>query len=162
MKRYFVILMCAILLAGCGAEQTVETVADEWVLPVMARPRQIRLELPGETSVCAMEGDSGRLYLGNGYEIRVQTLSSGDLDGTLRSLTGFSRENLTVVQTQSEPIRRYEFVWASSGEGGEQLCRGALLDDGDYHYCLTVLQEVDNMDTCQVVWDQVFQSFDAV
>ena len=88
----------------------------------------------------------------------VQTLSGGDLDATIRSLTGFDREDITVLQSQSDP-KRWEFAWASAGEGGERLGRGVVLDDGNYHYCLTVLQDADD-DDCQIIWSQVFNSFE--
>ena len=87
--------MVMLLLAGCGAAETVETVADVWEEPVMAAPSQIHLELPGEALECAMESDTGRLYLGDGYDVMVQTLSGGDLEATIRALTGFSKEEIT-------------------------------------------------------------------
>ena len=149
----------SLLLAGCAEAELGETVADVWQEAVtVAAPRETRLELPGEAVACAMESDTGRLYFGDGYEVMVQTLSSGDLDATIRALTGFDREDITVLQSQSDP-KRWEFAWASAGEGGERLGRGVVLDDGNYHYCLTVLQDADD-DDCQIIWSQVFNSFE--
>ena len=149
----------SLLLAGCAEAELGETVADVWQEAVtVAAPRETRLELPGEAVACAMESDTGRLYFGDGYEVMVQTLSSGDLDATIRALTGFDREDITVIQSQSDP-KRWEFAWASAGEGGERLGRGVVLDDGNYHYCLTVLQDADD-DDCQIIWSQVFNSFE--
>lgn len=162
MKQFFLLLLAAALLCGCGAEQTVETVADEWVVPVMAVPKEISLTLPGEASVCAVESDSGRLYIGDGYEVAVQTLSGGDMDATLRTLTGFSQKELTVMQTGSGSIKRYEFVWACAGEGGQKLGHGVLLDDGDYHYCLSILRDAEPKEISQVIWSEVIQSFEVI
>lgn len=159
MKKIWIILAAMVLLCGCGAEETVETVADEWVEPVAAAPREIVLELPGETSAFAMESDTGRQYLGDGYEITVQTMAGGDLNETLLTLTGFPKEDLTVVQTGDDAVKRYEFAWVSEGELGERVGRGAVLDDGNYHYCLTVLQDADTMQTCQIIWSEVFHYF---
>lgn len=159
MKRILLVLLMSLLLAGCAEAELGETVADVWQEAVtVAAPRETRLELPGEAVACAMESDTGRLYFGDGYEVMVQTLSSGDLDATIRALTGFDREDITVLQSQSDP-KRWEFAWASAGEGGERLGRGVVLDDGNYHYCLTVLQDADD-DDCQIIWSQVFNSFE--
>lgn len=159
MKRILLVLLMSLLLAGCAEAELEETVADVWKEAVtVAAPRETRLELPGEAVACAMESDTGRLYFGDGYEVMVQTLSSGDLDATIRALTGFDREDITVLQSQSDP-KRWEFAWASAGEGGERLGRGVVLDDGNYHYCLTVLQDADD-DDCQIIWSQVFNSFE--
>ena len=159
MKRILLVLLMSLLLAGCAEAELGETVADVWQEAVtVAAPRETRLELPGEAVACAMESDTGRLYFGDGYEVMVQTLSGGDLDATIRALTGFDREDITVIQSQNDP-KRWEFAWASAGEGGERLGRGVVLDDGNYHYCLTVLQDADD-DDCQIIWSQVFNSFE--
>lgn len=161
MKRFGLLLVVSLLLCGCGAVETMETVADEWVIPVAAKPKELRLELPGEALACAMESDTGRMYFGDSYEVLVQTFSSGDLNDTLTELTGFPREELTVMQTQNGDIDRWEFAWAAAGERGERIGRGVILDDGEYHYCLSVLQDADVTD-CQIVWSEVFRSFEAV
>ena len=158
MKKYVWIILTALLLTGCAQAETGETVADVWEEPVQVwEPREIRLELPGEAVACAMESDTGRLYLGDGYEVMVQTLPGGDLDATIRSLTGFDREDITVMQTGQEP-KRWEFAWAAAGERGERVGRGVVLEDGSYHYCLSVLQDADD-DDCQIIWSQVFATF---
>lgn len=161
MKKWLAVSVLALLLSGCAQAPVMETVADEWVIPVAARPRQIALELPGEALACAMESDTGRIYFGDSYEICVQTRTAGDLNATLEELTGFSREELTVMQTRDTDADRLEFVWAAAGENGDRLGRGIILDDGDYHYCLTVLQDADVKD-CQIIWSEVFRTFELV
>lgn len=161
MKKLLVLFLAALLLGGCGTVETMETIADEWEIPVAAKPKEIQLNLPGEALACAMESNTGRMYFGDSYEISVQTLSSGDLNATLEDITGFSREDLTVMETKEGDLKRYEFVWASAGEAGERLGRGIILDDGDYHYCLSVLQDADVTD-CQIIWSEVFRTFDLV
>ena len=158
MKKLLFVLLAVFFLAGCAQEEAAETVADVWEEPVLAQPKQIHLELPGETVACAMESDSGRIYLGDGYEVMVQTLPGGDLDATIRSLTGFDREDITVLQTSSQEPERWEFAWAAAGERGERVGRGVVLDDGSYHYCLSVLQDAED-DDCQIIWSEVFSTF---
>lgn len=159
MKKWMVCASLALLLTGCGAEETFETVADEVLVPAMAQPRQIQVALPGETALPAMESDEGRMYLCQDYEIYLQTLSGGDLEETVRSLSGCDPEDLTVMTTQEEDLTRHEFVWTAMGEGGEQLGRAVVLDDGSYHYAMTVLRDADTTETGQIAWNDVFGSF---
>lgn len=158
-RNCVLLLLMTLLLAGCGAEETFETIADELVQPVMARPGHISVQLPGETALPVIENDSGRIYVCNDYEIVVQTLDGGDLDKTMQTVSGMEKENLTVMETFSDGVSRYEFVWASAGETGDQTGRGAILDDGNYHYCLSVLCNAENGEKTQINWDQVFSSF---
>lgn len=161
MKKVMICLLAALLLTGCAAKETMETIADEWEIPVAAKPRETTLNLPGEALACAMESNAGRMYFGDSYEVSVQTLSSGDLNATLEEITGFSRDDLTVMKTQSGDVERWEFVWATAGEKGERLGRGVILDDGEYHYCLSVLQDADVTD-CQIIWSEVLRTFELV
>lgn len=158
-RLWLLLLLPALLLAGCAAEETLETVADELDIPVMAVPREVSVSLPGETDLGAVEGSTGRIYLANDYQVTIETLDAGDLDKTIREMSGFHREDLTVLETQEKDVKRYEFVWVSAGEKGEQLGHGIILDDGNYHYCMTVLRDADQETGTQVVWDEIFQSF---
>lgn len=160
MKKWMAMILAALLLSGCGSEEVLETVADEWVVPVMAEPRQITVKLPGETAMPVSESDSGRLYLCQDYEIALQTLDSGDLDGTLRSVTGYGREDLTVLETLRSNFPCYEFTWACAGESGDRIGQGILMDDGNYHYVMTALWDAEKTETMQVSWSGVFSSFD--
>lgn len=160
MKRMICLLMLAILLAGCRAE-TMETVEDVWEEAPEAVPRQIRVSLPGEEALPVMESSTDRLYLGEHYQIEVQTLPGGDLSRTVQTMSGLDPEDVTVMQTEQGGLARYDFVWAAAGEEGDQLGRGAILDDGNYHYALSVLRSADDETTRQIHWDQVFSSFTA-
>lgn len=159
MKKCCFLLLMILLLTGCRAEETFETVADELLLPVMAQPGHISVQLPGETALPAIENDNGRIYVCNDYEIVIQTMDAGDLEQTVKTLSGHSREDLTVMETFSDGVSRYEFVWAAAGETGDQTGRAVILDDGNYHYCMSVLRSTDAAEKSQVNWDQVFSSF---
>ena len=76
MKKILVFALVTILLSGCAAEETLETVADDLVQPVMAEPAEIAVSLPGEAAIPTMEGDTGRMYLASDYEIYIQTLAA--------------------------------------------------------------------------------------
>ena len=162
MKKYLWMLLPVLLLCGCGAQETMETISDEILLPVMAQPRDISVELPGEAALPVVENDAGRIYICDEYEIVLQTLDAGDLNRTMQTLSGMERENLTVMETMADGVIRYEFVWTSAGEQGEQLGRAVVLDDGTYHYCLSALRAADKADKSQINLNQVFQSFKLV
>ena len=49
-KCWIISLSLLLLLSGCGAAETMETVSDEMAAPVMAQPKQIYVELPGEAA----------------------------------------------------------------------------------------------------------------
>lgn len=160
MKMIVVGLMLTLLLSGCGAQETLETVADDIPLqPVLAEPAQISVRLPDNAVSPVLESDSEQVYLCEDYEISIETRASGDLGGTITALTGFDPEQLTVMHTKQDDADRYEFVWVSAGEMGERLGRGVVLDDGSYHYCMSVLRDAENPNKSQVVWSDVFSSF---
>ena len=155
MRKFWAILPLVLLLQGCAAEETMETIADEWVQPVMAAPREVSVELPEEAAAPVMESDSEEVYLCEGYEIILERRSSGDLPATVRHVSGYEKKDLTVMETFLDGVSRYEFVWAAAGEQGDRLGRAVILDDGEYHYCLSVLRDADGT----VDWDGVFRSF---
>lgn len=159
MKRLFAILLLGFLLTGCGAKPTVEYVLDTLEEPVSAQAREIAVELPGEAAVPTMEDTNRRYYLCNDYELTVETMAGGDLSATVEALSGYNPEELTIVKTQESGLDRYEFVWATHADQGEQLGRAVILDDGNYHYTMSVLRDADTTETLQVVWRQVFSSF---
>ena len=156
MKRWVWMMVLAVLLCGCKAEETLETVSDEWMVPAMAQPREISVRLPENTVLPVMEQDGCKLYMGQDYEILLETLPSGDLNDTIRTISGFEKEQLTILETNQADADRYDFVWSTTGEGGERLGRAVILDDGNYHYCMTVLRDAEES---VVVWQDVFSSF---
>ena len=159
MKRCVCAVLTVLFLCGCGAEETLETLSDEWIVPAMAQPRKISARLPEEALVPVLEQDDRQLYMADGYELMLETLAAGDLDATIRHLSGYAREDLTVIETRQEDADRYDFVWTTAGETGQRLGRGVILDDGNYHYCLSVLR--DQGETL-IVWRDVFGSFSLV
>ena len=129
MKKLWILLALASLLCGCTSEETLETISDDIVQPVMAQPGEISVRLPDNAVAPVLESDSEQVYLSEDYE-----------DGA----------------------KRYDFVWASAGENGDQLGRAVILDDGNYHYCLSVLRDADTTERSQIVWRDVFDSFKLV
>lgn len=159
MKKILVFLVAGCLLAGCGTQETMETISDEQTAQVLAQQRRIYVELPGDAASPAVESDSGRLYLCGDYEISIQILDGGDTDATVKCLSGYEPGALTIMETQREGICCREFVWVSAGETGDLVGRAMVMDDGSYHYCLSVLADADTAQQNQAVWDRMFDSF---
>ena len=158
MKRWILVMFMPLLLLGCSGEETFETVADEQILSVMATPRQIHVELPENTVAPVLSDENAQLYLCQDHEILLETLPAGDLQKTIRTICGYEKENLTVMQTQWDDVSRYEFVWTAAGENGDRLGRAVILDDGQYHYCMSVLRDAWGENN-EADWNQVFSSF---
>ena len=129
------------------------------VVSVLAEPKQIQFSLPEESVLPAMETESGSLYLCSGYDVSTQILPGGDLDGTVRSVSGCGREELTVLETAAGEYRRLDFVWTVNSDEGEQVCRAAILDDGSYHYVLSAMTDADNAREYGEMWNGMFESF---
>ncbi len=159
MKKCWILLVLAVFLSGCGAQQTFETIADVYSDADAAQMQQVVLELPEDAAVCTIEHDTaGKLYLCDGYSVIVQTLSAGDLDRTVQELTGFSKDALMIVETVQNGTICYEFVWTAAGEGEEQIGRAAVLDDGAYHYTVSVMAEASNAGRFSDAWQGMFDS----
>lgn len=159
MKKWWLLLLLVLCLTGCGEAEVYERVEDEAVQSVMAEPGEIRLTLPEDTVLPVMETDSGTLYMCRNFDVMVQTMESGDLDGTIRHITGYGIEDLTVITTASADMDCYEFVWTTAEDSGEQVCRGRILDDGEYHYVLTAMAEAEDAYEYQEIWNGMFESF---
>lgn len=159
MKKTVCLLLLVGMLCGCSAAQTFETVDDELVQPVMAPMGELELLLPKHAAAPVINSeDGGKLYLCDGYTLTAQTLQGGNLDASVRSVCGFALDALTVMQTQSGDIRRYEWVWTAAGEGEDQLGRAVLLDDGTYHYCVCVMADAETAGSLQAEWDGILST----
>ena len=151
--------MGAVLLSGCSGRQTVETVNDEWLLSAMAPQKEISVKLPAEASKSVLAAEDGsELYFCDGYILTLQTVPAGDLDRSARTLCGYGTDRLTVMQTKVGGLKRYDWTWTSAGEGSVQVGRAAVLDDGDYHYCLTAMADEAKGGSLDAQWETVFSS----
>lgn len=149
----------AMLLGGCGAQQTFETLADAEVLEVIAPMASLEVEIPEGATVLAMNAQlQGRVYLCPEYVMAVQTFSAGNLDETIRQVSGFHKEDVTLLQTRMENLNRYDWVWTAVEEDGDVICRAAIVDDGAYHYAVSVSAPAENVGQLEQQWEQVFSS----
>ncbi len=159
MKKLCIVMVACLVLCGCAAAPTFESVEDVYAKDPVSEPRQICLDIPADASAQVLQSDNGKLYLCDGYEVAVQTFLAGDLDQTMRAVTGFGTEGLTVMETSVSEIDRYECAWSAAGEGGDTIARAIVLDDGDYHYCLTIMAPSENVSRLSDQWQSIAASF---
>ena len=157
--KIVLLVLLAVLLAGCSKTEVYETVNDEMIQSVSAQPREILFDLAQEPVMPAMESDSGTLYLCGDFDVLVHTCQSGDLQNTVKEVSGFLPEELTVIQTGNGEVDRYEFVWTSATDLGQQIGRATVLDDGNYHYILSATVDAELIEEYQEIWNGIFESF---
>lgn len=157
--KILVLLMMVLMLTGCGAAETYETVNDEPVAATLAEPREMQYWLAQDPVLPAMESEQGTLYLCGDYDVMVQTMPSGDLNQSVYQVSGFMPDELTLIQTEAGDIDKYEFVWTGASESGHRIGRATLLDDGNYHYVLSATIDAELMEEYQEVWNGIFESF---
>lgn len=159
MKVCCILLIMVLLLTGCQGAMPSETVSDELLIAVDAPMAEVVVVLPENAAEQTMVGDHGdRLYFCDGYSLCVQTLKGGDLSESLRSLCGYGPEEVSPVKTVSNGLKRYDWVWVSASEDGDQLGRAVLLDDGAYHYCVSVMADAAQAGKLEAQWDSIFSS----
>ena len=90
--------------------------------------------------------------------LTLQTFTGGDLDATMRQVTGFSKEQVTCLQTRDGEINQYSCVWSSAGEGGDHVGRAVILDDGSYHYTVTVMADFETAGELTDTWQDLLNS----
>ncbi len=159
MKKYVWLLVLALCLTGCAKQETFETVNDEIVTPAIATMQQTLVELPEGAASTVMETDGGRLYFCGDYTVSRFVTESGDLEKTVKGVSGFSADQLQIMQTNWGETERYDFVWTAAAETGQQLCRACILDDGNYHYILVAAGQAEQAGHLQEAWVKMFDSF---
>jgi len=159
-KKWLWILAIILVLSGCGKPESFETVSDEVLEPTLPAAADTVFWLPGEAAQAVFQEEAQReLYLCGDFTAAVQTLPGGDLDATLRSVTGFSRERLQLIARKDPVGERYVCAWASAGEAGDLVGRTLILDDGNYHYTLTLTADADKSGDLALTWQDIFASF---
>lgn len=157
MKKMIALVCTMLMLTGCSV-QTFEKVEDLNDVPALATPATLLMDLPEEAAAPAMQGSSGTLYFCGDYDIMVEVMPSGNLNSTLQILTGFEREELNLMQTLRCGVDCYEGVWSAAGEAGDHVGRVLVLDDGSYHYCVSVMAMAEDAGQCTEDWNQLLES----
>lgn len=161
MKKWIMLTTCILFLFlnGCSGTESFEVIADNIEEPDLPLPAQINLEVPEDNAIKVMEGEGYALYEGNHYQIIVQTYPSGNLDETLQLVTGYSKGKLTVTKLNENNLDKYVCAWSAVTEEGELVGRCTIIDDGWYHYCLTVLTDAEFSRDLRDTVDAVFAAY---
>lgn len=157
MKKLCIVAAIVLLLSGCSL-QTFEKVEDGNDVPAMADPATLLIDLPETAAAPAMQGSSGSLYFCGDYDITVEILPSGNLSQTLKTLTGYEKEELGLMQTERCGAACYEGAWSAAGEAGDHIGRVLVLDDGSFHYCVSIMAAADSAGSCAEEWNAVLAS----
>ena len=160
MRILVCIVLVTALLSGCGQPVDFETMSDNFVQPELPQPKEVIVQLPEDAMKAVLgNGITDTLYLCDGYTIAVQTLSAGNLDATLREVTGYGRDRVQLWERKEGENSRYVCVWVSAGEGGDQTGKTTILDDGTYHYVLSVMAPAEEAGKLADTWQYLMDSF---
>lgn len=160
MKKLCLWLIPVLLLTGCSSREDFETMSDTYEEPEILPASGVWMQMPEEAAAAAMEmQDGSKLYLCDGFSMAVQTFRAGDLRATLKSVTGYDQEQLLVMERRQDAMTRYECVFTAAGEGGDQVVRTVILDDGNYHYTLTLMTDADSAGKLAQTWQSILDSF---
>lgn len=166
MKRIVIWMLClgfCLGMWGCRSQENVvwETVSDNLESPVasVTPPYSMTFGVPEDAQLVeAFSGDSQQVYQQEEgkYEIVAQTLTADSLDSLLQELTGFSKDELDLVETTAFSMPRYDLAWCAADDEGQQVSRATILDDGVYYYVLCATAREDAV--CRAELEEVFQS----
>ena len=160
MRKLMMIFALCILLTGCSSTPTYETLGPiQHVSDTVPQMLTVRLALPEDAAQDVFYGGENALYECDGYILMLQTVTSGNLSQTIASLSGFFPEKLTILESSRSGIKRYDWAWSAVGEDGDMICRASVLDDGNYHYCLSVLTSAADAGALAEEWNGIFASF---
>ncbi len=152
MKKLWV-LLAVVLLAGCQARDY-ETLSDAYV-EQQPQPGELFFLVPADGTVMTCSQPGEELYLWEGCTLSVRRRTAGDLDATLREVTGYGREALSPLQWEENGLDYTACAYVCAGEGGDRLGRTLVLDDGAWHYCLTLLVEADRAEEYSSLWENL-------
>lgn len=161
MRKLWMVILVGVLLCGCKQTVDFETVMDSTVITETAEKMEVFVNLPEDAANEVMTTeDYGSIYLCNDYTVTVQTVPGGDLKRTVQNVTGYSPEQLALVETMQGEYKRYCGTWTAAGETGEQVGRCVILDDGNYHYVLTAMADSQMAGKLlQGDWNTILNSF---
>ncbi len=140
MKKLCILLLAVFLFAGCTEKKTYETISDGLETPRLPTRLEMTTVLPeGATSPVFSTTDAGKLYEFEDCTVMMQAVVAGDFSGLIRDVTGYSRDNLQIMESVQAGLPSFQVVWTSAGEGQTQVGRACILTDGNYYYLLTAM-----------------------
>ena len=159
MKKHIVLLLSALLLTGC-ASPTWETLGDvshqDVAAPIM---QEMTLTLPNGSAEETWSAKNEKMFICDNYNIHLQTMDGGNIPSSIQNLSGFLPKDLTIMESRCGDHDRYEWVWTTVAEEGDMVSRCVLLDDGNYHYALTLTAAATDAGNLTAQWNALTASF---
>lgn len=155
--RKLAIVLLALMLSGCT--DAYETVMDDHFVPERVEAGTVSFLLPEQASVYTMEDDAeAKLWLLEDYQISTYVHPSGDIESTIRTLTGYERNVIAPICLEMGNVTRYECTWTTADGEGQQMNRAMILDDGNYHYALCLQGSAEASADYADEWNQIMAS----
>ena len=157
MKKMLVVLLFALALTGCATEPTWETLEDVMPVEPIAAMQQLYAPIPGDATAPTFSGDDGtEVYVCGDFTLTKQILPGGDLNRTVKEISGMEKDQLQLLETNLEGYDRWDTVWTSATEEGLQITRACILDDGGFHYVLSTTAEESEAGALADTWQDIF------
>ena len=162
MKIFVVVLLIMGMLCGCSGE-VLETLSDVYEPGQGIPQRTLEVSLPEDAAVMSMSSDMyDTLYLCDGYVVTTYIEPGGNLDRTLKTVTGYDSSRLTIMETTRDGIACYQSAWSAAGETDMQVGNAVILDDGTFHYAVSVMADADKAAKLEATWKHILDSVCAV
>ncbi len=162
MKIFVVVLLIMGMLTGCSGE-VLETLSDVYAEGQPLPQRILEVSLPEDAAVMTMSSDTDdTLYLCDGYVVTTYIEPGGSLDRTLKTVTGYDSSCLTIMETTRDGLACYQCAWSAAGEADMQVGNAVILDDGTFHYAVSVMADADQAGKLEATWQHILDSVCAV
>ncbi len=159
MKRLSLIFVLLALACGCARQTEFETLSDTLQYD-SCEPSEMIFQLPEYVSMPVFADNSGnQIYICDDYSIETYIMPAGDLKKTVSEITGFDIKKVSMLETITDGIKRYDCSWSTAGEVALQTCRATIYDDGNYHYVLAVIGDQNAASKHSEQWKQIFKSY---
>ena len=158
MKKILGLLLVMVLLTGCD-RQVLETLSDAYEQPQIQPMRTLEVSLPEEAAVMTMSADTyDTIYLCEGYTVTTYIEPAGSLDRTLKTVTGYDSSRLTILETTRDGLACYQCAWSAAGEKEMQVGNAVILDDGTFHYAVSVMADASQAANLDATWQHILDS----
>ena len=163
MKRLGWLLGVVLMLTGCSGPvwETVNDVVLQEQVPVWQEEAyELQLGVPEEAALL-LENDVCSLYSTANGELEVETITflASGLESAVKTVSGFSAEDLTILRTSRFDLPEYQFAWVSQTEQGARLYRADVIMDGMRCYAVVCSSLENAGDYYAFQARQVFSTF---
>lgn len=154
----------AAICCGCAADTvTWETVDDEIVAASgpAEEPYVITFGVPSDVDANPLTDGHRSLYVqeDGDYEILSDVLTAPNHLAAIEEVSGFSADELDVMETTRFGLPQYRFAWVSASDEGTYVSQAAVVEDGSYYYALVFSAREEVGDTYNACAEAVFESF---